>query len=33
MVQQMAEMPEKMLRNVGLLLIFCGMVTLILVRG
>ena len=33
MVQQMAEMPEKMLRNVGLLLIFCGLVTLILVRG
>ena len=33
MVQQMAGMPEKMLRNVGLVLIFCGLVTLLAVRG
>ena len=33
MVQQMAEMPEKMLRNVGLVLIVSGLVLLFLVRG
>jgi len=33
MVQQMAAMPEKTLRNVGLVLIFVGMVVLLLVRG
>ncbi|HUV22629.1 MAG: DUF2065 domain-containing protein [Gammaproteobacteria bacterium] len=33
MVQQMAAMPEKMLRNVGLVLIFCGLVALLAVRG
>ena len=33
MVQQMADMPEKMLRNVGLGLILCGLVTLLAVRG
>ena len=33
MVQQMAAMPEKTLRNVGLLLMFAGLVLLLLVRG
>jgi hypothetical protein len=33
MVQQMSAMPEKMLRNVGLVLIFCGLVALLAVRG
>lgn len=33
MVQQMATMPEKTLRNVGLVLIFTGLVLLLLVRG
>jgi uncharacterized protein YjeT (DUF2065 family) len=33
MVQQMAAMPEKTLRNVGLVLIFTGLVLLLLVRG
>ena len=33
MVQQMAEMPEKMLRNVGLVLILSGLALLFLVRG
>ena len=33
MVQQMAAMPEKTLRNVGLLLMFAGLVVLLLVRG
>ena len=33
MVQQMAAMPEKILRNVGLGLIFAGLVLLLLVRG
>jgi uncharacterized protein YjeT (DUF2065 family) len=33
MVQQMATMPEKMLRNVGLGLVLAGVVFLILVRG
>ena len=33
MVQQMATMPEKMLRNVGLGLVLVGVVFLILVRG
>jgi uncharacterized protein YjeT (DUF2065 family) len=33
MVQQMAAMPEKMLRNVGLVLIFSGLALLLLVRG
>ena len=33
MVQQMAAMPEKTLRNVGLLLMFIGLVVLLLVRG
>ena len=33
MVQQMATMPEKMLRNVGLGLMLAGVVFLILVRG
>jgi len=33
MVQQMAAMPEKVLRNVGLVLIFSGLVLLLLVRG
>ena len=33
MVRQMAAMPEKMLRNVGLVLIFSGLVLLLLVRG
>jgi len=33
MVQQMATMPEKMLRNVGLALIAIGLVSLLLVRG
>jgi uncharacterized protein len=33
MVQQMAAMPEQMLRNVGLALIVIGLVGLYLVRG
>ena len=33
MVQQIAVMPEKMIRNVGLVLIFSGVVLLLLVRG
>jgi len=33
MVQQMAAMPEKMLRNVGLVLIITGLLCLLLVRG
>ena len=33
MIQQMAAMPEKTLRNVGLVLIFTGLVLLLLVRG
>ncbi len=33
MVQQMAAMPEHMLRNVGLALIVIGLVGLYLVRG
>jgi uncharacterized protein YjeT (DUF2065 family) len=33
MVQQMAAMPEKVLRNVGLVLIFSGLVLLLLARG
>ena len=33
MVQQMAAMPERMLRNVGLALIVIGLVGLYLVRG
>jgi uncharacterized protein YjeT (DUF2065 family) len=33
MVQQMAAMPEKTLRGVGLVLIVCGLVLLLLVRG
>lgn len=33
MVQQMATMPEKMLRNVGLGLVLAGVVFLMLVRG
>ena len=33
MVRQMAALPEKMLRNVGLVLMFCGLVLLLLVRG
>ena len=33
MVQQMAEMPETMLRNVGLILMIIGVVVLFLVRG
>lgn len=33
MVQQMAEMPEQMLRNVGLVLIIVGLLFLYLVRG
>ena len=33
MVQQMAEMPEQMLRNVGLVLIIAGLLFLFLVRG
>jgi uncharacterized protein YjeT (DUF2065 family) len=33
MIQQMAAMPEKALRNVGLVLIFAGLVLLLLVRG
>ena len=33
MIQQMAAMPEKSLRNVGLVLIFTGLVLLLLVRG
>jgi hypothetical protein len=33
MVEQMAAMPEKMIRNVGLVLIFCGLVALLTVRG
>ncbi len=33
MVQQMATMPEKMLRNVGLGLILAGVVFLLLLRG
>lgn len=33
MVQQMAAMPEKTLRTVGLLLIVIGLVFLLMVRG
>ena len=33
MVQQIAVMPEKMIRNVGLVLIFSGLVLLFLVRS
>ena len=33
MVQQMAAMPEKMLRNVGLVLIITGLLCLLLMRG
>jgi len=33
MVQQMAAMPENMLRNVGLVLMIIGVVCLYLVRG
>ncbi len=33
MIQQMATIPEKMLRNVGLGLILAGVVFLLLVRG
>jgi uncharacterized protein YjeT (DUF2065 family) len=33
MVQQMAAMPEKMLRSVGLGLVVAGVVFLLLVRG
>ena len=33
MVQQMAQMPEQMLRNVGLMLIIVGLLLLYLVRG
>lgn len=33
MVQQMAAMPDKMLRNVGLVLVAAGLVVLFLVRG
>ena len=33
MVQQMAAMPEQMLRNVGLVLVVIGLVVLFLVRG
>ncbi len=33
MVQQMAQMPEQMLRNVGLVLIIVGLLLLYLVRG
>ena len=33
MVQQMADMPEKMLRNVGMVLMVIGLVVLFLVRG
>jgi uncharacterized protein len=33
MVQQMAAMPEKTLRTVGLLLIVMGLVFLLMVRG
>ena len=33
MVQQMAAMPENMLRNVGLGLVLAGVVFLVLVRG
>ena len=33
MVQQMASMPEQMLRNVGLVLIIVGLLLLYLVRG
>ena len=33
MVQQMATMPEKMLRNVGLVLMIGGLLFLYLVRG
>jgi hypothetical protein len=33
MVQQMAAMPEKTLRTVGLLLIVLGLVFLLMVRG
>ena len=33
MVQQMSAMPEKSLRNVGLVLIFIGLLGLLLVRG
>ena len=33
MVQQMATMPEKMIRNVGLGLMLAGVVFLFLVRG
>jgi hypothetical protein len=33
MVQQMAAMPEKTLRNVGLVLMVTGLISLLLVRG
>lgn len=33
MVQQMAEMPEKTIRSVGLVLMACGLALLLLVRG
>ena len=33
MVQQMAQMPEQMLRNVGLVLIIVGLLLLYLIRG
>jgi hypothetical protein len=33
MVQQMAQMPEQMLRNVGLVLIIFGLLLLYLIRG
>jgi len=33
MVQQMAQMPEQMLRNVGLVLIIVGLLSLYLIRG
>ncbi|TNF91212.1 MAG: DUF2065 domain-containing protein [Gammaproteobacteria bacterium] len=33
MVQQMAQMPEQMLRNVGLGLIIVGLLLLYLIRG
>ena len=33
MVQQMATMPEKMIRNVGLGLMLAGVIFLVLVRG
>lgn len=33
MVQQMAAMPEQMLRNVGLVLMIVGLICLYLIRG